>query len=52
MIYFNFFFKTDKEGIESQEKHQQESLKGRITLPSCNKSLPDNVSIINNNIGL
>ncbi|KAL5243014.1 hypothetical protein ACI65C_010424 [Semiaphis heraclei] len=35
---------NDKEGIESQEKHQQESLKGRIALPGCNKSQPDNES--------
>lgn len=42
---FILFYKTDKEVIESQDRHQ-ESLKGRITLPACNKSHPDNVSFI------
>lgn len=37
--------KIDKEGIESQDRNQQESLKGRITLPASNKPIPDNVSI-------
>ncbi|XP_025419743.1 uncharacterized protein LOC112690053 isoform X2 [Sipha flava] len=35
---------NDKEGIESQDRLQQESLKSRITLPACNKSQPDNES--------
>lgn len=40
---FILFYKIDKEAIESQDRHQ-DSLKGRIALPACNKSQPDNVS--------
>lgn len=36
--------------MESQDRHQQESLKNRITLPVFNNSQPDNVSVIKDNL--
>lgn len=44
-MFIIFFHNTDKEGIESQDRHQQESLKNRIVHPTCNKSQSESVSI-------